>query len=126
MLLQRFHEAWDRLEGTGATLGEDSGEEGGESRLYDTTCCCVELVVACGPADFLGTGPGCRAGLLCASGRRGQSLPPRGAAAWPYGACRTASGGGFALHEALWRRVAGVSEPHVVQFPPFGGSEAVA
>lgn len=25
--------------------------------------------------------------------------------------------GGFALHEALWLRVAGVSEPHVVQFP---------
>ena len=24
---------------------------------------------------------------------------------------------GFALHEALWPRVAGVSEPHVVQFP---------
>ena len=26
-------------------------------------------------------------------------------------------GGGFALHEALWLRVAGVSEPHVVQVP---------
>jgi len=26
-------------------------------------------------------------------------------------------GGGFALHEALWLRVVGVSEPHVVQFP---------
>ena len=26
-------------------------------------------------------------------------------------------GGGFVLHEALWLRVAGVSEPHVVQFP---------
>ena len=25
--------------------------------------------------------------------------------------------GGFARHEALWLRVAGVSEPHVVQFP---------
>ena len=31
LLLQRFHEAWERLEGTGATLGEDSGEGGGES-----------------------------------------------------------------------------------------------
>ena len=30
---------------------------------------------------------------------------------------------GFALHEALWRRVVGVSEPHVVQFPPFGGGD---
>ena len=25
--------------------------------------------------------------------------------------------GGFALHEALWRRVVGVSEARVVQFP---------
>ena len=25
---------------------------------------------------------------------------------------------GFALHEALWRRVVGVSTPRVVQFPP--------
>ena len=33
-------------------------------------------------------------------------------------------GGGFALHEALWLRVAGVSEPHVVQFPQSGGGEA--
>ena len=31
--------------------------------------------------------------------------------------------GAFALHEALWRRIVGVSEPHVVQFPPFGGGE---
>ena len=32
--------------------------------------------------------------------------------------------GGFALHEALWGRVAGVSDPRVVQIPPFGGGEA--
>ena len=32
--------------------------------------------------------------------------------------------GGFALHEAFWRRVAGVSDPRVVQFPPIGGGEA--
>ena len=32
---------------------------------------------------------------------------------------------GFARHDALCLRVAGVSEPHVVQFPPFGGGEAV-
>ena len=31
--------------------------------------------------------------------------------------------GGFALHEACWRRVAGVSEPLVVQFPPIGGQD---
>ena len=34
---------------------------------------------------------------------------------------RPVAGGGFALHEALLRRVAGVSDPRVVQFPPFGG-----
>ena len=36
-----------------------------------------------------------------------------------------AAAGGFALHEALRGRVSGVSEPHVVQFPPFGGSPSV-
>ena len=40
------------------------------------------------------------------------------------GARRTVSGGGFALHEAFQGCVAGVSEPHVVQFPPLGGGEA--
>ena len=33
------------------------------------------------------------------------------------GALHAGNGGGFALHEALWPRVARVSEPHVVQFP---------
>ena len=33
----------------------------------------------------------------------------------------TVAGGGFALHEALLRRVAGVSHPLVVQFPPSRG-----
>ena len=50
--------------------------------------------------------------------------PPTGAAAWPSGssgARNTSDGGGFALHEACWRRVVGVSDAHVVQFPPFGG-----
>ena len=32
--------------------------------------------------------------------------------------------GGFALHEAFLRRVAGVSDPRVVQFPPIGGAAA--
>ena len=31
--------------------------------------------------------------------------------------------GGFALHEAFLRRVAGVSNPRVVQFPPIGDDE---
>ena len=52
----------------------------------------MALVVACGPTDFLGAGPG---DALYADG-----------------------GGGFALHEALLRRIDGVSEHHVVQFPP--------
>ena len=50
--------------------------------------------------------------------------PPTGAASWPSGssgARNTSDGGGFALHEAFWWRVAGVSDAHVVQFPPFGG-----
>ena len=34
--------------------------------------------------------------------------------------------GGFALHEALLRRVAGVSNPRVVQFPPIGGGAAAS
>ena len=31
--------------------------------------------------------------------------------------------GGFALHEACWQRVVGVSDARVVQFPPIGGDE---
>ena len=37
------------------------------------------------------------------------------------GALQVGGGGGFALHEAFLRRVAGVSDPRVVQFPPTGG-----
>ena len=33
------------------------------------------------------------------------------------GALHTTSSGGFARHEAVAQRVAGVSDPHVVQFP---------
>ena len=43
---------------------------------------------------------------------------------WRCGRCsglQVVGRGGFALHEARWRRVAGVSEPLVVQFPPIGG-----
>ena len=40
------------------------------------------------------------------------------------GALQVGGGGGFALHEAFLRRVAGVSNPRVVQFPPTGGGEA--
>ena len=45
---------------------------------------------------------------------------------WFSSASSARAMGGFALHEALRPRVAGVSEPHVVQFPPFGGSPSVA
>ena len=48
-----------------------------------------------------------RAGLGCSA------APPR-----------TGRGGGFALHEAFRGCVAGVSEPHVVQFPPLGDGES--
>ena len=34
--------------------------------------------------------------------------------------------GGFALHEAFLRRVVGVSDPRVVQFPPMGDGEAAS
>ena len=37
---------------------------------------------------------------------------------WSSLARRSVGRGGFALHEAVRRRVAGVSDPHVVQFPP--------
>ena len=37
---------------------------------------------------------------------------------------RLAAVGGFALHEAFRGCATGVSEPHVVQFPPFGGGKA--
>ena len=50
--------------------------------------------------------------------------PPTGAPSWPSRPCSaldTGSGGGFALHEALNRCVAGVSHPLVVQFPPSRG-----
>ena len=40
------------------------------------------------------------------------------------GALQVGGGGGFALHEAFLRRVAGVSDPRVVQFPPTGDGEA--
>ena len=41
----------------------------------------------------------------------------------PSGALHTVSGGGFALHEAVAQCVAGVLDPHVVQFPQSGGGE---
>ena len=42
------------------------------------------------------------------------------------GALRYGCDGGFALHEAFLRRVAGVSNPRVVQFPPIGDGEAAS
>ena len=42
----------------------------------------------------------------------------------PLAFSRPVAGGVFALHEALLRRVAGVSDPRVVQFPPTGGGAA--
>ena len=53
--------------------------------------------------------------------------PPTGAAAKLAGSpstLRAGGGGGFALHEALRGCVAGVSDPRVVQIPPFEGGKA--
>ena len=41
----------------------------------------------------------------------------------PLAFSRPVAGGGFALHEAFSRRVAGVSNPRAVQFPPIGDGE---
>ena len=85
----------------------------------------MELVVACGPADFLGTGPGCRSGLLCASGRRGHAppVPPVPFMPVAVGVLHYMKPF-FGVSTACRRRVDGVSEPHVVQFPPFSGGQA--
>ena len=48
----------------------------------------------------------------------------RSQAPGPSSTLHTGDGGGFALHEALLRRVAGVSHPLVVQFPPIGDGAA--
>ena len=69
-----------------------------------------------GPA----VGPGC---LVCPWPARDPPAPQPGRG--PSGARRTGSGGGFALHEAFRGCVAGVSEPHVVQSPPIGGTPSL-
>ena len=62
------------------------------------------------------SGPGPFAAPGTATRPSGPPLPPTPS--------RPVAGGGFALHEACGRRVAGVSDPRVVQFPPFGGGAA--
>ena len=47
-----------------------------------------------------------------------------GRALCALGVLHAGGDGGFALHEAFLRRVAGVSDPRVVQFPPIGDGEA--
>ena len=56
-----------------------------------------------------------------AGSRYSRALRPRA----PCPGVLRAGDGGFALHEALLRSVAGVSNPRVVQFPPIGGGAAV-
>ena len=54
----------------------------------------------------------------------GEFFVPTGAVPRTCGRCgalQVGGDGGFALHEAFWRRVAGVSYPLVVQFPPSRG-----
>ena len=77
-----------------------------------------ESCTASGPARFL-VGECCVASTPSESPVAGLPLPT-GIAAWsscPSGALRADGGGGFALHEAIWGRVIGVSDPHVVRFP---------
>ena len=66
--------------------------------------------------------PSCRP--CVARGHRGQPPSPVVHPGFAVSQRLFVGGGGFALHEAFWARVIGVSEPHVVQFPPFGGGEA--
>ena len=54
-------------------------------------------------------------GWLCGDRLHVHDNPPHTAPPDPSGPPAT---GGFALHEAPQRRVTGVSNPHVVQFPP--------
>ena len=72
----------------------------------------------CRPATVPGTVPG----PTLPRPRRRLAAPP------PYFAVprhpHIGVGGGFALHEAFLRRVAGVSDPRVVQFPPRGRGAA--
>ena len=69
-----------------------------------------------------------RPGPATAHGAPQPRLPispaPRPGPSNPSGTLHTGGGGGFALHEAFRGRVAGVSDPHVVQIPPIGGGDA--
>ena len=56
--------------------------------------------------------------------RPGAAHGRRGRAFRALGVLHAGGDGGFALHEAFLRRVAGVSDPRVVQFPPIGDGEA--
>ena len=118
LLSQRFHEARDRLEGIGATLGEDGGEGGGESPVIG------HYVLLCGAGCSLRAHgfSGHRARLwgraaVCASGRRGHA--PRflrcPSCRWRWGFCSIRS-----WLSACRRRVVVLMTP----FPPFGGGEA--
>ena len=84
--------------------------------------------------SFVSKGPGavvvgrvvlCSGVVLVPVGGRSALAPLMGTGAGPSGsagALHDGGDGGFALHEALLRRVAGVSNPRVVQFPPIGGA----
>ena len=72
--------------------------------------------------SFVPTGSGAVVGGL--SQRPGAAHGRRDRAFRALGVLHAGGGGGFALHEAFSRRVAGVSNPRVVQFPPIGDGEA--
>ena len=88
------------------------------------------LVRPGGPCCAVGGGPPASPPRREPSARRvvskpGQAPPPpTGTAAWPSNPSHTLYAGdcgGFALHEAFWRHLAGVSNPRVATFPPSRG-----
>ena len=70
-----------------------------------------------GPRIFWAPGPAVGPGCYVPVG--GAATPPGSS-----GALHAGGGGDFAALEAGCRRVVDVSEPHVVQFPPFSGGQA--
>ena len=70
-----------------------------------------------GPRIFWAPGPAVGPGC-CVCQWAARPRPPGSS-----GALHAGGGGGFAALEAGCRRVVDVSEPHVVQFPPFSGGQ---
>ena len=122
----------DTLHTSGARLLMGSGLEGLRLHARKSSPCALKLAqirrfFACW-ANFFAEEPPegpCRANFFAEMPLEGRCwanfFAPTGATAGlsvPLAFSRPVAGGGFALHETFWRRVAGVSDPRVVQFPP--------